>query len=66
MMGALPPEAYRDLVARALAEDIGNGDVTSKATIAAEQRARGVLLVKGEVVVCGLEVAAETFRQCDA
>jgi nicotinate-nucleotide pyrophosphorylase (carboxylating) len=66
MIGVLPPEAYRDLVARALAEDIGAGDVTSSATVPAEQRARGVLLVKGEVVICGLGVAAEVFRQCDA
>lgn len=61
----LPADAYRDLVARALAEDIGTGDVTSQATVGDEQRARGVILAKSDVVLAGLDIAAETFRQCD-
>ena len=61
----LPVEAYRDLVARALAEDVGSGDVTSALMIAEGQRARGVLVAKGELVLAGFDVAAETFRQCD-
>jgi nicotinate-nucleotide pyrophosphorylase (carboxylating) len=61
----LLPEAYRDLVARALAEDIGTGDITSALTILADQRARGTLVAKGRLVLAGLDVAAETFRQCD-
>ena len=59
-------EAYRDLVSRALAEDVGTGDVTSELTIDADQRARGIMLVKSRLVLSGLDVAAETFRQCDA
>jgi nicotinate-nucleotide pyrophosphorylase (carboxylating) len=62
----LPTDAYRDLVTRALAEDIGTGDVTSQATIRADQRARGIVLAKSDLVVAGLAIAAETFRQCDA
>ncbi len=65
-MQALPLDAYRDLVARALAEDIGTGDVTSRATVGAEQRARGVILAKSNLVLAGLPIADETFRQCDA
>jgi nicotinate-nucleotide pyrophosphorylase (carboxylating) len=61
----LPIEAYRDLVARALAEDVGSGDVTSALMIAEGQRARGVLVAKSELVLAGIDVAAETFRQCD-
>jgi nicotinate-nucleotide pyrophosphorylase (carboxylating) len=61
----LPVEAYRDLVARALAEDVGSGDVTSALVIAEEDRARGVLVAKSTLVLAGIEVAAETFRQCD-
>ena len=63
--GGLPPDAYRDLVRRALEEDRGRGDATSAAVIATGQRARGVILVKSELVVAGLDVAAETFRQLD-
>ena len=62
---ALDPQDYRDLVRRALEEDAASGDVTSRATIDADQRARGVLIAKSALVVAGLEVAAEAFRQLD-
>jgi nicotinate-nucleotide pyrophosphorylase (carboxylating) len=65
-MEPLWPEAYSDLVAGALAEDIGAGDVTSAATIDSSQRARGVILAKAALVLAGLDIAAETFRRCDA
>ena len=64
-MGSLDPGAYRDLVRRALAEDLGAGDVTTEATVPAEVRARGTFLVKAECVLAGLEVAFEAFRQVD-
>jgi len=53
----------RDLVARALAEDLGSGDVTAKATVPPGARARARLVQKQPGVVFGLEVAAEVFRQ---
>ena len=62
---ALDPEAYRDLVRRALAEDVGSGDVTTEATVPAHASARGVFIVKSECVVAGLDVAFEVFRQVD-
>lgn len=62
---ALPRAAYVDLVARALAEDIGAGDVTSALVVDEAQHAKGVILAKSDLVVCGLDVAAEVFRQCD-
>ncbi len=58
-------ETYRDLVARALAEDIGRGDVTSAVVVDADLRARGVIEAKASLVVAGLDVAFEVFRQCD-
>ena len=61
----MDPEHYRDLVRRALAEDIGAGDITTEATVPAGQRARGVLVVKADCIVAGLEIAVETFRQLD-
>jgi len=63
--GALDPALYREVVRRALAEDLGWGDLTSDATVTADQRARGVLLVKSACVLAGLDIAAETFRQLD-
>ena len=61
-----PVEAYRDLVARALAEDVGRGDVTSQVVVDQGLRARGVIEAKASLVVAGLDVAFEVFRQCDA
>jgi nicotinate-nucleotide pyrophosphorylase (carboxylating) len=58
-------EVFRGVVAAALAEDIGRGDVTSALTVDAEQQARAVLLAKSVLVLAGVDVAAETFHQCD-
>jgi nicotinate-nucleotide pyrophosphorylase (carboxylating) len=62
----LDPAVYRDLVRRALEEDVGSGDVTTESTVDAGQRARGVFVVKAACILAGLDVAAETFRQVDA
>jgi nicotinate-nucleotide pyrophosphorylase (carboxylating) len=61
----LDPGLYREIVRRALAEDLGWGDVTTEATVDGELRARGVILAKSPCVVAGLDVATETFRQLD-
>ena len=61
----LDPGLYREIVRRALAEDLGWGDVTTEATVAPDLRARGIILAKSSCVVAGVEVAAETFRQLD-
>ncbi len=53
-------------IQRALAEDIGPGDVTSEWTIEPERQARGTFLVKEPGVIAGLEVVEEVFRQVDA
>jgi nicotinate-nucleotide pyrophosphorylase (carboxylating) len=65
-MRHLPPDLYRDIVRRALAEDIGPADITTDATVRADQRARGTFLAKSDCVLAGLEVAAEAFRQLDS
>jgi nicotinate-nucleotide pyrophosphorylase (carboxylating) len=56
----------RDLVARALAEDLGAGDVTSEAVVPADAAATAWILQKQPGVVFGLEVAAEAFSQAGA
>jgi len=61
----LDPSEYRDLVRRALDEDIGQGDITTQAVVAEDQRARGVVIMKSAGVIAGLDIAAETFRQLD-
>ena len=61
----LEPALYRETVRRALAEDLGWGDVTTEATVPADLRASGVMLVKSPCVIAGLDVAREAFRQLD-
>jgi len=62
---ALDPALYRETVRRALAEDLGWGDVTTEGTIDANQKGRGVIVCKCECVIAGLDVASEAFRQLD-
>ena len=61
----LDPALYREPVRRALAEDLGWGDVTTEATVDPALRARGIVLAKCDCVIAGLDVAAEAFRQLD-
>jgi nicotinate-nucleotide pyrophosphorylase (carboxylating) len=61
----LDPGLYREPVRRALAEDLGWGDVTTEATVPPTLRARGVIMAKSRCVIAGLDVAAEAFRQLD-
>jgi nicotinate-nucleotide pyrophosphorylase (carboxylating) len=64
-MRPLDPDLYRDIVRRALEEDVRDGDITTDATVAPELMARGVFLMKADCVVAGLDVAFEIFRQVD-
>jgi nicotinate-nucleotide pyrophosphorylase (carboxylating) len=56
----------RELVARALLEDLGPGDVTAEAVVAEEAQGRATITQKEPGVVFGLDVAAEVFRQTGA
>jgi nicotinate-nucleotide pyrophosphorylase (carboxylating) len=63
--GPMDPGSYREIVRRALAEDLGWGDVTTEATVDPGLRARGEIVAKCDCVIAGLEMAAEAFRQLD-
>lgn len=62
---ALEPALYREIVRRALAEDLGWGDVTTDAIVPRDRVASGLILAKCSCVLAGFDVAAETFRQLD-
>jgi len=57
-------EQLSAVVARALAEDVGAGDVTTEATVPDAARGRARIVQKQPGVVFGLEAVAETMRQC--
>ncbi|NQW03791.1 MAG: carboxylating nicotinate-nucleotide diphosphorylase [Acidobacteria bacterium] len=61
----LDPELYRDLVRRALVEDVGPGDVTTSALVPSGAKARATLLAKSTCVLAGLDVAREVCAQVD-
>jgi nicotinate-nucleotide pyrophosphorylase (carboxylating) len=59
-------EALRDVVRRALAEDLGAGDITSEAVVPPEAAGRARLIQKQPGVVYGLAAAEEAFRHSGA
>ncbi|MEC9356494.1 MAG: carboxylating nicotinate-nucleotide diphosphorylase [Pseudomonadota bacterium] len=64
---SLPDEVQKDvtaLVTRALAEDVGSGDVTAK-LIAADATAVGYVVARESAVFCGRPWFDEVFRQID-
>src|SRR3954452_694170 len=54
-----------DLVDRALTEDVGSGDVTTEATVAAEARGTATIIQKAPGVISGLDAAEAVFRRLD-
>jgi nicotinate-nucleotide pyrophosphorylase (carboxylating) len=61
----LDPTLLDELVARALAEDLGDGDATAAATVPAAARALARIHQKAPGVVYGLELAERAFRALD-
>src|SRR4051794_35789744 len=58
-------ELTDDLIDRALAEDVGDGDATTEATVAADARARATITQKAAGVISGLAVAEAVFQRLD-
>jgi nicotinate-nucleotide pyrophosphorylase (carboxylating) len=65
MLAAVDEPTTKAAVARALAEDVGDGDVTTAATVAEAARARAVITQKAPGVIYGLAAAEAVFRQLD-
>ncbi|MDH7478548.1 MAG: carboxylating nicotinate-nucleotide diphosphorylase [Syntrophomonadaceae bacterium] len=53
------------VVAGALAEDLGSGDLTTSAIVPAGQQTRGIIYSKDRGVLAGLEVARRVFKRLD-
>ena len=63
MLKTLPRDEVQQAVRRALAEDLGPGDVTSEALIPRQAHGRAFIVCRAPGVVAGLTVAREVFRQ---
>ena len=55
----------REAAARAVGEDVGPDDVTSRAFIGEEAMAMGVLVAREDCVLAGMDVAEAVFREVD-
>ena len=53
----------REAAARAVGEDMGPMDVTSRITIPSDVLARGALVCKEPCVLAGMDVAEAVFRE---
>jgi nicotinate-nucleotide pyrophosphorylase (carboxylating) len=58
-------EELTELVGRALTEDVGAGDVTTKATVAADASARALITQKAPGTIFGLDAAEACFALLD-
>jgi nicotinate-nucleotide pyrophosphorylase (carboxylating) len=52
-----------DVIRRALAEDLGPGDITSECFILSDHRSSARIIAKENAIIAGTEVAREVFRQ---
>lgn len=66
MSSEIAPEELTAIVERALAEDVGSGDVTTEAIVSREARASALISQKGGGAIYGLEVAEAVFGLLDA
>ena len=57
--------AVSEIIRLALAEDIGRGDLTTEATVAADAQAEAVIEQKAPGVLCGLPVVEAVFAALD-
>ncbi len=65
-MGSIVNQSMvKDLIRRALEEDVGAGDVTSLSVVPEAAMGRAVILSRGNYVVAGLGVAAAAFALVD-
>ena len=55
-----------ELVDRALAEDLGGGEVTTEALIPGDQQGTASVVAKAEGVLAGIEVAERVFHRVDS
>jgi len=67
-MGSEEAEIVRaatPLIERAIAEDIGPGDVTSEAILPADLHLRGLIVAKAQGIIAGLPIAEAVFARVD-
>jgi nicotinate-nucleotide pyrophosphorylase (carboxylating) len=54
-----------EIIDRALAEDLGKGDVTTEALIPGDQQGTGFIVAKQEGILAGMNIAKQVFHRID-
>ncbi|MCJ7653840.1 MAG: nicotinate-nucleotide diphosphorylase (carboxylating), partial [Dehalococcoidia bacterium] len=55
----------KQFIAQAIAEDLGQGDVTTEALISKTQRGRASIIAKASGIIAGVEIAKQVFLKVD-
>jgi len=55
----------QEIISRALAEDIGHGDITTEVTVDPEAEGKAIIVAKEDLVLCGIDVFLEVFLTLD-
>jgi len=64
-MSLLTNPLVTQLIAMALNEDVGTGDITTETTIPEDKKAYGKFIAKEDMIICGLDVAEKVFKTVD-
>jgi nicotinate-nucleotide pyrophosphorylase (carboxylating) len=66
-LGKMPSNRLQieEIIDRALAEDLGKGDVTTEALVPGDQLGTGFIVAKKEGILAGMNVAKQVFHQAD-
>ncbi len=65
MNEGIPKIYLREIIKRALKEDIGEGDITSFFCIPFNKKIKAYIIAKEEGILCGIDVAKEVFTIID-
>jgi nicotinate-nucleotide pyrophosphorylase (carboxylating) len=63
--GMDPDRLTVEIIQRALKEDIGSGDLTTLSVVPDDYIAHGIIIVKENGIIAGLEIAQRTFTHLD-
>jgi nicotinate-nucleotide pyrophosphorylase (carboxylating) len=64
-MGLSNTPQVKQLIAQAIAEDLGQGDVTTEALISKTQQGKASIVVKAKGIIAGVEVAKQVLLKVD-
>ena len=53
------------IIKNALSEDIGSGDITTKATVSRRRKGKARAIAKDDFIIAGIDVFEETFKYLD-